>query len=397
MPLRRNLALCLLAALLLPAACQIHSPGQLELARQLLSRYTASFSDSLALTANLPAEEERLLATYRNNHNLISSTEELALLEANWTTLHAKALALNTLTGSLLTARTADRNNANTAATHLREVRKPLAAALAQLDKGLRDAAAAPTLADQLSFVSLAIDGAIDNAARVNQALAGASQAATAGGSPMDSLKSAAERLQPLAPNLQKYFQAVRQGPSRAAGQSVPLAVEATRLARDILAVEIDILDQEITYQEDLAGLAEETLRALPDKDRLPNLVLSLNARASSANARQPIASTLKILALQGDSAEPAIREILEDAGAWYYIQVQSARAKDTHELKSRILAYRQAKLLDLAYDRQRRALISYGLLAAVRYSEGGWKSQHTNNLLGLIQAGLQGGLLARF
>jgi hypothetical protein len=65
-------------------------------------------------------------------------------------------------------------------------------------------------------------------------------------------------------------------------------------------------------------------------------------------------------------------------------------------ELRQKILAYRQAKLLDVAYDRQRRTLISYGLLAAVRYAEGGWKTEDTSLLLGLIQTGLQGGLLAK-
>lgn len=390
----RNVTLVVLATLLLPTACQIHSPGQLELARTLLSRYTASFADALAVTENLPAEEERLLAAYRGNYKLISSTTELALLEDSWAGLLDKTNTLNTGVEKIRQTRGDDQTHAKTAEKELAAVRKPLAAALAELNKGLKTADAAPTPNDQMTFLSDTVKGALTNIAAVKTALDSADQAATGDG--MGRLKQAAERLRPLAPKLETYFQSVVTGPTRAKDQNAPLAVEATRLARDILAIEVDIIDQEITYQKELSGLAAETLQALPLKEQLPNQALGLKALANAANGTKPIAANLQALARAGNANEAEIRDQLVLVGTWYYIKVQSDRANDTHQLKARILAYRQAKLLDLAYDRQRRTLISYGLLAAVRYAEGGWKSQDTANLIGIIQAGLQAGLLAK-
>ncbi len=396
MPARRNFSLFVLAALLLPAACQIHSPGQLELARKLLDRYTASFADALAVTESLPAEEERLLASYRSSYSLIAATEELALLNATWSSFCEKAQELQALVKQLRQDRATEKEMAGQAATHLKAVKQPLSAALSALNKGLKEADAAPTLDDQLKFVSTSINGAITSIGEVDKAIDKAAAAATAAGSGMARLTNAVQRLKPLAPKLKTYFESVATGPTRAKGQNAPLAIEATRLARDILAIEADIIDQELAYQEDIAALANETLQGLPHDENLTGMLDDIDTYITVPGNRATLSGTLRTLAHQGDASEDEMRVVLGLAGTWYYTQIQSARAKDSHELKTRILAYRQAKLLDLAYDRQRRTLISYGLLAAVRYAEGGWKSQDTANLISLIQAGLQAGLLAK-
>lgn len=90
------------------------------------------------------------------------------------------------------------------------------------------------------------------------------------------------------------------------------------------------------------------------------------------------------------------MQDILQALGTYYSALIETMCATDMLELRQKVLAYRHAKLLDVAYDRQRRTLISYGLLAAVRFAEGGWKTEDTAQLMRLIQIGLQAGILTK-
>jgi hypothetical protein len=361
----------------------------------LLDKYTASFAEALAVTESLPVEEERLLASYRNNYKLIGSTEELALLDVTWSHLGTNASDLLSKVQKFSDERKTEMDSADVAIEQLGKVRQPLADSLDELNKGLTAAEAAPTLDDKLTFVKNSVDSSIGMIGDVLTALGNAKKAA-AGKPGLSRLQETVTRLEPLVPKIREYFGTIFKGPTRAADQQVSLVVEATRLARDILSIEVEIADLEIAYHEELKDLSEQARRVMVEERRVNFLVATIKPHANGPEKDRKVADSLKNLASQGDSQEQALQEILQNLAVYYSAQIETSRAKDMLELRQKILAYRQAKLLDVAYDRQRRTLISYGLLAAVRYAEGGWKTEDTSLLLGLIQTGLQGGLLAK-
>jgi hypothetical protein len=374
----------------------MHSPAQLELARKLLDKYTTSFAAALAVTESLSLEEQRLLATYQENYKLIELTEEATLLNVRWTDLKAKAADVESLTEKFSADRKSELADATESVRQLELVKVPLKNTLAALDNGLASAESAPTLNDKLSFVRESINSSIELIGNVDKALTdAAAAAATKPG--MIPLQQTVKRLQPLAPKVRDYFDKINSGPARAPNQQVSLAVEATRLARDILAVEVEIVDLEIDYHEELKALSGETLRFTMEKGRF-NLVTSAVAQhtGTPAEGGKKVSETLKEMAEKGDSQEQDMQDILQGLGTYYSALIETSRAKDMLELRRQVLTYRHAKLLDVAYDRQRRTLISYGLLAAVRYAEGGWKTEDTAQLMRLIQIGLQAGILTK-
>lgn len=377
------------------AACRMHSPAQLELARKLLDKYTTSFAAALAVTESLATEEQRLLASYQENYKLIELTEEFTLLNMRWSDLKDKGTAVASLTKTFSDDRKAEVVDAAESVKQLGLVKVPLKSTLAELDKGLASAESSPTLKDKLSFVQQSINNSIGLIGNVETALAGAATAASKPG--MVRLKETVNRLQPLVPKVRDYFDKINKGPAKAPNQQVPLAVEATRLARDILTIEVEIVDLEIDYHEELKELSSQALALMMEEERF-NLVTSAVAQHTrpTDDSGRKVAETLKDMAEKGDSQEQDMQNILQGLGTYYSALIETIRAKDMLELRQKVLAYRHAKLLDVAYDRQRRTLISYGLLAAVRYAEGGWKTEDTAQLMRLIQIGLQAGILTK-
>ena len=177
---RRAIAIAIAFSLILVfgvAACRIHSPAQLELARKLLDKYTTSFAAALAVTESLATEEQRLLASYQENYKQIELSEELALLDVKWSDLKVKAATVASTGIKFSADRKTEVGDAAEAVKQLELVKAPLKSTVAELNKGLASAESSPTLKDKLSFVQQSINSSIGLIGNVETALAGAATA----------------------------------------------------------------------------------------------------------------------------------------------------------------------------------------------------------------------------
>ena len=81
-----------------------------------------------------------------------------------------------------------------------------------------------------------------------------------------------------------------------------------------------------------------------------------------------------------------ALQSILIDVATVQSLSITNQRRLNELELRRSAEGYRNARLKDAIYERQRMTLISYGLEGIVRYSEGGWRSEDIASLINIAR-----------
>ncbi|MBV9925259.1 MAG: hypothetical protein JOZ96_09615 [Acidobacteria bacterium] len=237
------------------------------------------------------------------------------------------------------------------------------------------------------------------------------------------------------------------------------LIVEAMRLGRDIAVLEKEVVDQEASYHENVVGLLKSKRALMPNPDALKKVRMCLEKRYPPDERTQATVARLAYEAgVDEETTTKAIADTYADnrgnelrEAAKYQQALENARAAQSDlpaplparvtprspavavdcdgdpqtkveelrdvlnvlarvqslrltndmrikELELRIAAekYRNVKLKEAIFERQRMTLVSFGLVGVVRYAEGGLRSEDIANLINIARAIAEGVIAAR-
>ena len=197
------------------------------------------------------------------------------------------------------------------------------------------------------------------------------------------------------------------------------LVVEAMRLGRDVAALELEAVQQEQSYHERLLALYQAEQKILPNRKELQNMRGRYGdpefpnfPEAQKFPDDEMIRERLGILARQisqdeelasaneGGAADQRqvdarnranknreiMRQILEDIARYQAINLTNEMRVKELELRRGAEKYRNAKLKDVIFERQRITLISFGLDGVVRYSESGLRAEDIASLINIAR-----------
>jgi hypothetical protein len=392
---------------------RLHSPGQEELARDIQERYKTLTPSAVTALEALDEDLEKLIESERADFDIYKETSENVLVTTTWSGL------LNEISALEVKFNDKERNDVDKAIKDrkdaiekLKKRSNELGEALKLMNEGLKKAEKQPTLNDQLNEMKRTINAtvkALDDTLKEVQ---------TEPGSPLS------ERLSITVKGLNDYLSVLDDKPEET--QKVySLIVEALRLGRDLAALEKEAVDQEASYHENVKGLLKAKLSLMPPSNLFTAVKKCINDRypldevvqvrimrlahevgIDEEVTAEKITENYKrvLMGAVADKASPSpagqrgcdgdpqtrvdeLRFILEQLAL-----VQSVRLTGDmriHELELRISAekYRNAKLTEAIFERERMTLISFGLIGVVRYAEGGLRSEDIANLINIARA----------
>ena len=394
--IRKSLIIFTLVLTTLPlmghSGCRVHSPEQEELAKDLKSRYEKITPSALDALESLDVDIEKLVASERADFEIIKETSENRLLDLNWTgfqndveTLRTKFYprANNELVagpGSALEI-TNKIKAEDTTIANLGDQIKTLSETVDKLDEAIGEAEKKKPLSDSLEEAKLIINGTIK---ALNDAVAN-----NAGTPVSDRLSKSIGEINKLVGDLNQL-----EKDRKKSERVYSLIIEAMRLGRDIAAMEQEAVEQEQNYHKRLLKSWQTAQKLVPTEKSLINIRDKYTVANFPSSFQYPPDEKIRIrmtLLARGPAASEeqrreALQSILIGVATVQSLSITNQRRLNELELRRSAEGYRNARLKDAIYERQRMTLISYGLEGIVRYSEGGWRSEDIASLINIAR-----------
>lgn len=391
---------------------RIHSPLQEELAHDVQERYKTLTPSALQALEELDADLERLVASERSDFEIYRETSENALVTADWAqvlrTINNLEKGFNDDARKKLDDEVANHTQER---TKLQARSKELAASIKKMNEGLKKAEKGASVKEQLAEAKRVIT---ETVTALNTTLANVKA---------DPSSPLAERLSITVKGLSDFVAVIDDKPEETQ-RVYSLIVEALRLGRDVAALEREAVEQEISYRSNVIELINAQLQIMPlpnelddvkkcfGPERYPGneLVQVRIARlAHEAGLGEELAAEETIKKYKAElavGAAAAMQSSAPPAAPWVcnpkknvskaeelrYILAELARIQSISltndmrvkelELRRAAEKFRNAKLKDAIYERERMTFVSFGLVGVVRYAEGGLRSEDIANLI---------------
>jgi hypothetical protein len=430
--------LCALAAL--TTGCpRLHSPLQEELARDVQARYKTLSPSAVQALEGLDADLEKLIESQRADFEVYKETSESQLVTTTWGALN------NELRNFELIFSDAERSKLDqeikaeeVVIASLEKQSGELSAAVKKLNEGLKEAEKQSSLKERLDEANRVIDTTLSS---VGDTLDKVQK---------DSSSPLSERLSITIKGLNDFLAEVRNKPEMK-GRVFSLVIEAMRLGRDIAALEKEVIEQEASYHENVKGLLEAKKSLMPSGAQLGRLRRCLELRyppgelvqtrvarlAYEAGIDEEAASKAIVASYEKEMAEQAarresgkppapprretptppaaagcdededgnpdpltkadeLRSVLDLLARIQSLRLTNDMRVKELELRAGAEKYRNVKLKETIFERQRMTLVSFGLVGVVRYAEGGLRSEDIGNLINIARAIAEGVIAAR-
>lgn len=435
-----SLLMMVVIAAVLVTGCRLHSPLQEELAKDVQDRYKLVSPSAVHALEVLDSDLDKLLESERADFEVYRETTENEVINMTWELYRTRVSALKSkyfkddgseqgVAAEVKNGIVAEDKAIKTLDTRIEELDK----ILKSLNKALKKAEeGASTLAADLEDAKTIIAGALSaiQAAINNDPASPLAQRLSSSVGEIDKL------IKQLAANKLKREQSE---------QVFSLVIEAMRLGRDIAALEKEAVEQERSYHERVLALYKAQQKILPLKIELESMQhrfegkvdenemvrerLNVLARqisrdedlASSIEERmadeqrnpaksEPGASKLEAhskakpranksseqkkeagphprdLRKNANDNREVMRQILEDMARLQTLNLTDEMRKNELELRRAAEKFRNAKLKDVIFERQRITLIGYGLDGVVRYAESGLRSEDIASLINITR-----------
>lgn len=392
--------------------CHLHSPFQEELAKDIQTRYKAVSPSALQALEVLDSDMEKLLDSQRADFELYRETSEQVLLNMKWgdykravKTIEAGYFENNGDERGVVAQVRDGITTEDRAIKDLQIEIDKLGEVVTTLNKALKKAEEKTSLSEELEEAKGTINAAITAIHAVVSA------------NPNTPL---AKRLSASVGEIDKYIKQLSENEKGKENRKrvFSLVVEAMRLGRDIAALELEAVEQEQSYHERVLALYKAEKKILPIRAELQNMrgrygdpdfpafpnanrfsddemirerlgILSRQIsrdeeKASASEQDQP--QEARDLRTRANNNRETMRQILDDLARYQAINLTNEQRVKELELRRASEKYRNAKLKDVIFERQRITLISYGLDGVVRYSESGLRAQDINSLINIAR-----------
>jgi hypothetical protein len=439
---------------------RIHSPAQEELAHDVQERYKTLTPSALQALEALDTDLEKLIESQRADFEIYKETSESLLVTTTWAKLKKELAEMENKYGpkpgedaaappdcAQLAAQLENDTTAmsrkdivdlitceQTTLKGLGTQSGELADAIKKLNKGLKEAEKMPTLQEQLNETKRVINAtvtALDATLKKAQA---------------DPASPISERLSITVKGLNDFLTEVNDKPEQTQ-RVFSLVVEAMRLGRDIAVLEREVVEQESSYHENVIGLLTAKLnifpdsnalktarqcfdkRKYPDDERVQERIARLayeagigeevtaekiveNYKRELVSGGKPMDTPAPPSILDCDADNPLLsleeqqklritkagelRYILEQLALVQSVRLTNAMRMQELELRLKAEKFRNTKLKEAIFERQRMTLVSFGLVGVVRYAEGGLRSEDIANLINIARAIAEGVIAAR-
>jgi hypothetical protein len=385
----KSLIIFTLALLALPlmghSGCRIHSPAQEELAKDVRSRYEKITPSALDALENLDADLEKLIESERADFEIIKETSENRLLDITWATfrndVESLRIAFHQKDLGLATKLQKGVDEENKTVTNLAAQTKTLTGTVSKLDEAIEKTEKRKTLAESLEEAKIIVNQTI---AALNDAVA-----KNAGTPVSERLSGAIGQINKLVQDLDKL-----ENDSKNSDRVFSLIIEAMRLGRDIAALELEAVQQEQKLHKQLLKSFQTAQKLVPTEASLILIRDKYTVVGVDDSYQYPTDEKIRIrmaLLAQGSAASEerrreALTSILRDLATVQSLTLTNEKRLKELELRRSAEAYRNARLKDAIYERQRMTLISYGLEGIVRYSESGWRAEDINSLINIAR-----------
>jgi hypothetical protein len=365
------LPLLILSAALSNVGCYMHSDEREELAKDIQSRYRSVMPAGLEALESLDKDLERLLASRKADFELFKETSTTAIVNDRWEQLRDQTSTLDATLGSYSDEIRNGKKDAEDAEVALKKRIGDLGDKLDQMDEAIGKIENKKTLQERLDSA----EGIINQVTRSLKTLVPSGGAP----SPVDA------RLSQAVKDINDYLSSLKTKRDKTE-QTYSLVLEALRLGRDVAALEQESLQQEASFQERCLSLYKAEEQLISQRDRIPRM-LTVFWKYPKDEAVKTRVATLARQAQTGDeSATEDLRNVLQQLGVFQTLSITNDEHIKQLQLRLKAEKYRNARLLDAIYERQRMALISYGLEGVVRYSRGGLRAQDIARLINIAQ-----------
>lgn len=402
---------CIVVSLMTNTGCRLYSPGQNAIAKDLREKYRTVTPSSLQALESLDKTLDRLIESERNDFKVYKDTLEQNIINGRWSSFITNTSSLkDTLTNRKNTAETKIKKE-NEKIAELKTRLNKLNETLEKLNEALTEAEKKKTTEEKLNEAKMIINSSLTILEKL-----------TTDASLTDRLKEAAKEIK-------KYLEAVKAESDKGKSDKVySLVVEAIRLGRDISSLEKEALQQDINYHIRAKEFYEAEINLLPEKFdiRIDKIVERANKyKDDKAFPDGLIIERINYLAKQSADAEQAtssqsgsqssqsnqpsqtgpakrspsyddLTNILEDLATYETFAINNNVRAQELELRAQTEKYRNSRLLDVIYERQRITLISYGLEGVVRYAEGGLRPEDVANLINATRSIAEAVIAAR-
>ena len=414
---RRNFPVIVTVLLsLFVTGCHLHSPFQEELAKDIQTRYKLVSPSAIQALEVLDSDMDKLLDSQRADFELYRETSEQVLLNMKWgeykqavKTLEAGYFENN---GDEKGVVAQVRDGIKTEECAIKDLQleiDKLGEVVTSLNKALKKAEEKTSLSEELDEVKGTITAAIKAIHTVVSA---------------DPNTPLAKRLSASVGEIDKYIKQLSENEKSKGNRKrvFSLVVEAMRLGRDIAALELEVVEQEQSYHERVLALYKAEKKILPIKKELENMRgrygdpefpefpdahrfsndemirerLGILARQISQDEEKASASEqvstdqsqaeARARRICANKNRETMRQILDDIARYQAINLTNEQRVKELELRRASEKYRNAKLKDVIFERQRITLISYGLDGVVRYSESGLRAQDIASLINIAR-----------
>jgi hypothetical protein len=365
------LPLLILSAALSNVGCYMHSDAQEALAKDIQTRYGTVMPAGLEALESLDKDLDRLLASRKADFELYKETSATAMVNDSWEQLINQGRSLDTTLGSYSDEIGKGKKDAETAELAVKKRIADLGNKLDEMDQAIGKIEDKKTLKERL-----------DNAEGIiNQVSSSLKTLVPPGGasSPVD------VRLSQSIKDINDYLGSLKTKRDKTE-QTYSLVLEALRLGRDVAALEQESLQQEASFQGRNLSLYKAEEQLVAQRDRIHKMLYVFWKYPRNEVVKTRVA-TLSRQAQTGDeSATEDLRNVLQQLGVLQTLSITNDEHIKELQLRLKAEKYRNARLLDAIYERQRMAMISYGLDGVVRYSQSGLRAEDIARLISIAQ-----------
>jgi hypothetical protein len=383
--IRKSLIVFTLALMALPlmghSGCRVHSPAQEELAKDIRSRYEKVTPSALDALENLDADLEKLVESERADFEIIKETSETRLLDLTWEQFQKD---VEDLRKGFLKTDGELKNGVDVETKTIADLTAQfniLSETVRKLDEAIVKAEKRKTLTESLEDAKIIVNGTI---AALHNAVA-----SNAGTPVSERLSGSIEQINKLVKDLEKL-----ENSRKNAERVFSLIIEAMRMGRDIAALELEAVQQERNLHKQLLKSFETAQKLIPTQRSLTTIrdkyivagLSGFSPYRRDEKIRLRMASLAQGPADNEEQRREALTQILSDLARVQSLSLTNDKRLKELELRRKAEEYRNARLKDAIYERQRMTLISYGIEGIVRYSEGGWRPEDINSLINIAR-----------
>ena len=371
---QKRIRLSLLPVLLIVASasgCYIHSEEREELAKDIQTRYGSIAPAGLEVLESLDKDVERLLASRKADFDLLRETSALEIVDLNWDEAIEKANGINKELFLAWDSVRGEQQSENDIRTELEKRIAAFDERLAVMNKAIAKIENQKTTGERLT----------DSRNLIREITSSLHTILPAGGgrTPLDARLSAAIG------DINTYLGSLHSERDKTE-QTFSLILEGLRMGRDIVSLEQEVQQQELNYHErrlSLLGAKAQLAHQYRDAHDIATVFWPYSGHGS-------IQSTIADLASRAEAGDKQaaqdLRNILSRLGTLQTLRITTKAQIKEIDLRLEVEKYRKTRLLDATYERQRMALISYGLQGVVRYSQGGFRKEDVNRLMNIVQ-----------